>query len=323
MARQTTTEGGRAAGGGGWASVPLQYAAPPEPESLCLDGKCEGGDPHLGHVRDGRFADSFMMASNGGSSHETMLRVWQSRQVADAPPRDPARTVPRRPGLHSVIGGSDERIEIRDTSLTPARSVGLLRIGTRSGPPLWGTAWLIGPRTLATAAHNVIDPASGPVRTLDVAMAYDGRNARGGWHRIVDNRVPVPWQEDPGPANPFDFAVLRIEDATVGNKLGWFGFSDYEDAKFADLAVNLYGYSLDEQPQFAMYGSVGRVREVDDRRIHHDCDSAGGMSGGPLMAKFGDHRIAVGIHVGGDASENFATRITAEAFSLFNEFRAW
>ncbi len=47
------------------------------------------------------------------------------------------------------------------------------------------------------------------------------------------------------------------------------------------------------------------------------------MSGGPLYAKFGDKRIAIGIHVSGGNRANIATRIGAVAYKLFDEHRSW
>src|SRR3546814_18379834 len=61
-------------------------------------------------------------------------------------------------GLQNVHGGSDERRLITDTSRIPARSIGLLKIIPERGTERYGTAWLIGPRTLATAAPNLFHP---------------------------------------------------------------------------------------------------------------------------------------------------------------------
>ena len=204
------------------ASVSLKSMTPALPGLLSAVGKQDSADSARRLVRGSRFSDSYMMASNGGATYEDALRP----QKADHPP--PALPPPPRSsrspyGLHNVFGTDDRKL-IDDTSRVPARSVGLLKITPEHGGARYGTAWLIGPRTLATAAHNLVHPEAGRTISLEVGMAYDGANARGGWHKIVDNAFAKAWEENPSEDNPNDFAVLKIENADIGNKLGWFGF---------------------------------------------------------------------------------------------------
>lgn len=258
------------------------------------------------------------MATNGGATYEDGLRPPPPGHVPETAPR--RSRSPQSP-LQNVIG-SDDRVLVPDTSRIPARSVGLLKIFPSDGVVRWGTAWLIGPRTLATAAHNLVHPESGKAMRLDVGLAYDGKSARGGWHRIIDTAFLEAWEENPSAGNPNDFAVLKIDDASVGNRLGWFGFADYEDRKFDNLILNMFGYPMDLD-QFYMYGTAGRASHVDRARIYHDCDAGGGMSGGPVVARFDEQRIAVGIHVAGGTLTNVATRITGAAFELLEAHRSW
>jgi V8-like Glu-specific endopeptidase len=313
-----------------WAGVRLRDEAADQAGLLGVDAKNDSDDASRRHVRGRQFSDSFMMGTNGGATYEELLRPRNS--AADAAvtvaaaaaadggayggavakragrPRIPRQGLHRH-GLQNVLGGTDDRIRIDDTSLIPARSIGLLRIRPEDGEERFGTAWLIGPRTLATAAHNLLHPEAGPTVSLEVGLAFDG-NAEA-------------WRDDPSGDNPSDFAVIRIADATVGNKLGWFGYANYEDAKFGDLAVNIFGYPMDVAAPFHMYGSKGRIVSTGQRRIFYDCDAGGGMSGGPVVALFGEKRIAVGIHVAGGAASNVATRITGPAFELFERHKSW
>lgn len=270
-------------------------------------------------VRSRRFVPSYMMATNGGAMYESILRPVGANLEGssnETPKSEEADF------LENVIGPSDDRILITDTSHIPARSIGLLEITPEFGPPRYGTAWLIGPRALATAAHNLVHPQAGAAKSMRVGLACDGVSARGGWHKITDNAFDSRWKGNMVAGSPFDFAVLKIEDASVGEKLGWFGFADFEDAKFGDLLVNVFGYPMDRKT-FHMYGSVGRVRSVDDGNLFYDCDAGGGMSGGPVIARFGERRIAVGIHVAGGTNSNVGTRINDLAFKLFKSHRDW
>lgn len=319
-----------------WAAVELRDHASDESHLLDVGHKNDSLDASRMLVREGQFADSFMMGTNGGATFEELLRPRIAgaggNDAADGAAGPPDRRIAaypasrkdtRRGNLHNVLGGTDDRVRIVDTSLIPARSIGLLRIRPEDGEERFGTAWLIGPRTLATAAHNLLHPEAGPTKSLSVGLAFDGSAARGGWHKIVDNKFSPEWRDGPSPDNPNDFAVIRIDDAQVGNKLGWFGYANYEDAKFHDLAVNIFGFPLDVDAPLGMYGSKGRVVSLGERRLFYDCDAGGGMSGGPVAALFGERRIAVGIHVAGGASSNVATRITGAAFDLFERHKSW
>jgi len=318
-----TTAKGKSARSKGWDGVELVTAPALESDLLAREEKNDGSDSSRRLVRGGRFCGSYMMATNGGSTFEDLIRpppVAGDRSGSAAPPV----TGGGNPSVQNVIGRSDDRVLISDTSRIPARSIGLLKIIPEDGVPRFGTAWLIGPRVLATAAHNLLhpDPNVGKTRSLKVGMAYDGTAARGGWHRVCDCAFDKEWRESPKRGSPFDYAVLKIEDRSVGNALGWFGYADYEDAKFGNLVVNIFGYPMDLK-QFHMYGAAGRVQDVDEGRIMYDCDAGGGMSGGPVIARFGEQRIAVGVHVAGGTRSNVGTRINDNAFRLFDEHKEW
>lgn len=304
-----------------WQTIKLDTDGQGENKLLGLADKDDSVDSSRLLVRKNRFCSSFMMATNGGATFEDLLRPHASA-ASPLPGDDSPRAHDQTHGLQNVLGASDERRLIADTSYIPARSVGLVKILPKNGTIRYGTAWLIGPRTLATAAHNLLHPQAGPARRLDVGMAHDGNQPRGGWHRVVDNKFSKGWEKELTEGSPYDFAVIKIENPDVGNKLGWFGFSDYEDEKFGSMVVNIFGYPLDRK-QFHMYGVAGRVVDFDQARIYYDCDTGGGMSGGPVIARFGEQRIAVGIHVAGGVSSNVGTRINDVAFELFKKYRDW
>lgn len=324
-----------------WSTVEFNDV-PAEHQHLSLRQKDDREDLSGHLVRNRRFRSSYMMATNGGATYEDILRTPRRTHIAafgqvglsdygdvarhsrfkdDADlAADHLGEMPH--GYDNVIGPRDDRVHIDDTSRIPARSVGLLEITPSVGPLRYGTAWLIGPRTLATAAHNLIHPQAGRAKRMRVGIACDGNSARGGWHKIIDNKFDVSWPDNMEPGSPLDFAVLKIEDREVGEKLGWFGFADYQDAKFGDMIVNIFGYPLDRR-RFHMYGSAGRVKSVDEGRIFYDCDAGGGMSGGPVIARFGEQRIAVGVHVSGGVVSNVGTRINDAAYRLFADNRDW
>ena len=48
-----------------------------------------------------------------------------------------------------------------------------------------------------------------------------------------------------------------------------------------------------------------------ERLLTHDCSATRGTSGGPLLARRGDHWEAVGINIAVTASANIALPVTA------------
>ncbi len=314
--------------GGGVAFTRLALRTDTQAESRLLDlaGKADSHDHSRNLVRNGQFSDSYMMGTHGGATYEDGLRPPPrvTGAAADGPTQKRRRRALRPYGLHNTGAGADELVLISDVSRIPARSVAQLRIQPEDGEERAGTAWLIGPRVLATAAHNLIHPEVGPSKSILVGVGFDGESAHGGWHKAIDNAFPQAWRDNPSGDNPNDFAVLKIDDATVGNKWGWFGFANYEDAKFPSMILNVFGYPV-EDVDFPshLYASAGRVTNLTDSRIFYDCPSAGGMSGGPVIARFDEQRIAVGIHVAAGDSATVATRITAAAYGLFDQHKNW
>ncbi len=303
-----------------WASIPMSSASAAVTNLLNLEHKDDISDAMRRHVRDGRFADSFMVATNGGSTFERILRPSSEEARELSPKSSPS---PPQPGLHN-IGSSSPRFVVKNPTLLPCRCVALVKILPETGGEFWGTAWLIGPRTFATAAHNLLHPVHGRTSRMFVSPGYDGIRESGQWYAVKCNRLSQSWLDNPSDKNPHDFAVIRIDEAEVGNRLGWFGFADYADEKFPDFAINAFGYPVNDEPRFTMHGATGRVARPDPDRIYYNCDMAGGMSGSPIFALYGDHRIAVGIHAAADPLGGFVgTRIDAAVFDLFSKYKNW
>lgn len=297
-----------------------------EEELLSLDDKSDTLDCSQDLVRSNCFSDSYLTATNGGALHEDILLNSDPIREVRGPVQDIVPLISGSDPTAEInlqnVQGRDDRILVRDVSKIPARTIGLLKFETERGGTRYGTAWLIGPRTLVTAGHNLLHKDTGETTVMHVGMAYDGRSPRGGWHRVTAAEVPSEWRNNPVPENPEDYAVIKIANPKVGNTLGWLGFADYEDRKFQDMILNVFGYPMDK-PGYHLYGSTGRVTGINDDRLAYDCDAGPGMSGGPVIARFNNSRIVVGIHVAGWHPSNFATRIDGKAFRLFRKFQSW
>lgn len=219
--------------------------------------------------------------------------------------------------LENVIG-RDDRMPVGDTTRLPWRAIAMLTIRYRDGRRAMGTAWFLGPGALGTAGHNVLHPDHGPADEILVTPAYDGVVARFGSYLIRRTYCDPKWLA--GEVRPeLDYAVLFMDDASVGERLGWFGFASYDDSQLQRLLVNVSGYVVERSPQ-TQYFNGGRLGEVDDRFLLYDFDTSGGMSGSPIFALFGDKRVVVGIHTYGSDRRNRARRIDDELFDVLARF---
>jgi V8-like Glu-specific endopeptidase len=185
---------------------------------------------------------------------------------------------------------------------------------------MWiGTAWLIGPRTLATAGHCIyIHDRGGWVRTIEVIPGRDG--AERPFESVVatEFRSVTGWTEEGD--RDFDYgAILLPPDKRLGDQLGWFGLVNESDARLNNLAVNLAGYPGDK-PVGTHWFHARTLKRITPSTIVYDIDTAGGQSGAPVWVLRGGNRHAIAIHTNGHLSGNSGTRITEE---VFNNLGSW
>lgn len=179
----------------------------------------------------------------------------------------------------------------------PARAIGLLRSDSPDGSlPVYGTAWIVGPRTLVTAGHNVYRDFANAL-SVRVALGYDGDESTAVWRNCCQWHFPRVWADNPNPNNPFDLAVLEMEEDMPIASTGRFDFSDLPDAQFDKSTVNVLGYPGVESHDFRMRWTsglvIGRPGAIS---IDYGGLTGAGMSGGPVFMKLNGRRIAVGLH---------------------------
>lgn len=220
--------------------------------------------------------------------------------------------------LQNVIG-RDDRVTISDTTDLPWRCIALLSITYGGGHRSLGTAWFCGPKALATAGHNVHHPEHGPAQTIMVSPAYDGVKAPFGTYPAARMWCPAVWSARHDPAS--DYGAILLADATVGSRLGWFGYAAYHDDRLTSLLVNVSGYPSDKSVRTQYYNG-GRLAGLEAQFLHYEFDTENGMSGSPIFALFGRQRIAVGIHTSGDAASNRACRIDQDVFDALNHMNS-
>lgn len=201
-------------------------------------------------------------------------------------------------GLSNVFGPDDR--EALTTDQYPWKALGYLSTGC--------TGTLVGPDLVVTAAHCVINEKTGEIKHQVSFMPNyrDGTSAR-------NVAVTSSWL---GTLDPFgvraqDWAILRLAEA-VGNDYGWLGAVSTDLTSFPD-ELTIAGYSEDFQGgNTAGVHHNCKLRGRWDGLIEHDCDTARGSSGGPVLRMDNEQLTIFGLHVaevrdGGESSLHLET----------------
>ncbi len=217
--------------------------------------------------------------------------------------RAPARKRTTKSGLLSVIG-ADDRQQIGDTRALPWRMVCSLRLRSANGGVFVGTGWFVGPRTVLTAGHCILDRRVGAFVSIDVMPGRSG-NLRPFGHLSVtaaEAEVHPDWAEGFDPDR--DVGVLHLPEP-LGERTGWFAIASPEDALLQGYLVNVAGYPAEiaDRPTHGreLWWHKDAVASLSPERIFYTTDTSGGQSGGPVFAydDAADGPIAVGIHAYG------------------------
>lgn len=309
--------------------------------------------------------DSFMVETNGGGSSEkvpgfdafrAITAGFDTRRVAGpsvvlsrpdggffSQGEESTLPMPRVNAFtakpENVIG-VDSRVRVSETSAIPWRCICHIEVEYEAGPAGFGTGFLIGPKSVLTAAHVIVDPAKKKkARRLRVMPGRNGNTAPYGYF-VADFRdciVAEQWLKTGSgsdAAAACDYAIITIPEEFKTNeeptaaRLGYFGlkcFSDEEVAKKANmLLVNNAGYPYEaDKPYGTLWYNAGRVRAVEKTYIEYMVDTEGGQSGSPIY--FFDEqtkkRFVIAIHTTGDFV-NRGLRITRDVFTTLKKWTA-
>lgn len=166
----------------------------------------------------------------------------------------------------------------------------------------WGTASLLGARTIMTASH-VVPWGSSNWKALFVPAYYNGASIHGAWAASWVTNAQGYSTHSQGD----DMAVMRL-DVPLGNNLGWFGFRTYTSDLEDQNIWTLPGYPWDKDPGNPAYRPWMHENFpiIDDDNdgagveLEYRADTEGGQSGAPVYAWFGGSPLVVGTHSGGE-----------------------
>ena len=240
-------------------------------------------------------------------------------------------------GLETVLG-ADERQEIIQTDNAPWRMICSLSLRSGTGARYVGTGWLVGPRTVITAGHCIVDQSAGQIANIEVMAGRRGDDMPFGSVAVTNAETEVHprWASHFDP--DYDIGVIKLPEP-LGEQTGWFAYAVAGDDDLMSHQMNVGGYPAVVQDRLAggeeLWWHKDAVLDATDRRLFYATDTSGGQSGSPVWAYEDDEGdpIVVGIHAygatlihsdvtGGSAQANSAPRIDADIADLIDRWLA-
>ncbi|NMF84267.1 serine protease [Nodosilinea sp. P-1105] len=223
--------------------------------------------------------------------------------------------------VQEVVIGTDDRIQIQNTTSYPWRTICSLRITAQDNSQWIGTGWLVGHRTVITAGHCIyIHSRGGWVKEVEVIPGRNGSSRPYGSCRSSNLRSVKGWTQNRRRSHDYG-AIILPQTCQYGQQLGYFGYGNYSNSNLNNLHVNLSGYPGDK-PTGTQWWHARRIERVTSRTLVYNIDTAGGQSGSPVWRLLNGKRYAVGIHTNGSSSGNSATRITKPVFDNIQKWKA-
>lgn len=262
------------------------------------DEAFDGGDTYA--IQDEDYNVWVKDIQTGCVSEET----YSSKQISELLEAEPF--IPTNSGSTSIrqIIGSDDRYTTASNSEEYRHTCYILSI-YEDGSAVGGTGFLIGPNTVATSAHVICNGkfASTVKVYLESKNQTDSNKIANGVQMIVGsvdtNNIKNGW------------GLIEL-DKPLGNTAGYYGFSA---AGSVGKDVILTGFHGDKD---VMSTSKGKITDIQNNVLYHNCDMISGASGSPIYESSG---MAYGVNYGSYAGNNLATYIDINLFEHFNSAR--
>lgn len=230
--------------------------------------------------------------------------------------------MPVDPGnVSSTIFGGDNRTIVPNTSKAPYSKIVMIEshyAGQAKNEFMQGTGELIGPNTVLTAGHCVIEKEDG--------------NARPQWIKVYEglkpgaNGQPTAKLEADGTSSSYltayknapivsqqrydnDLGVIKL-NKNLGSQVGTFGLTTSEKV---GENVTLTGFSGDKYPN--MTTASGKITGLTTNRESYQIDMLPGASGSGL---FDSNQRITAINTYENKTENFGTRINLLKMDYIN-----
>ncbi|MFE2870247.1 carboxypeptidase regulatory-like domain-containing protein [Embleya sp. NPDC059259] len=226
------------------------------------------------------------------------------------------------PSPPETVHGPDNRTQITNTSEYPWRAYASLLITAADGSTWLGTAWFIGPHTLATAGHCVYITNSGVpgrdgwVRSIQVMPGRDGTSLPYGFVTAAIFHSVTGWTISAD--ENYDYGAIVIP-TDLGSTTGWLGIGTWPSADLLATTGNIAGYPADKTDG-TMWFDSRQIGSVTPMKVYYDIDTAGGQSGTAVYRVVDGERYGFAIHAYGGVTVNSGTRINAD---VYDNLSAW
>jgi glutamyl endopeptidase len=228
----------------------------------------------------------------------------------------PAWTLPSAKTFGTVTGGirgTDDRIRVIDTGRPPHDAICHLQFGAEKLLG-WGTGFLVAPRVVLTAAHNL--PASRDGQSTVTIVVSPGRNGESypyGQYQSTKWLVSQKWRDEKDRNANYGVVILPEPVTSIApielRSLG--------DEQLLGTEIRIAGYP-DKKPAGAQWMDTGKIQVVELYGYDYQLDTGPGVSGAPVLAKNQGQTVAIGIHYAGNGIR--AVRLTD---SVIQEIRGW
>lgn len=163
-----------------------------------------------------------------------------------------------------------------------------------------GTAVLIGPDLVVTAAHNVFDPdvfgadrKGGYCGQVDITPGYVvSGNSVAAMQTTYNIAAHGGFVGDDDVA--FDLAMILLP-AAFSHTNRFPKPASRKDSKLTNINARVIGFPVDRKP-LAMMSASGAVKGVEPNRLFYLVTTSPGQSGGPVFDADGDGSEVLGLH---------------------------
>jgi V8-like Glu-specific endopeptidase len=182
----------------------------------------------------------------------------------------------------SVIGVDDRRVVVPSQNPTadfPFKAIASLEVfWPTSGAAC--TAFFVGPRLLATAAHCLYDESLGFATSVRVIPYRNGATEPFGAQQASEWGISQEYFQSGD--STLDFGIIRMPDTSLSNQTSWMRFASSNGAGLATNVINIAGYPGE-----------------DRTRLYHDSNVVTGLSNLGSNSGFINHTVDT---TGGEAS---------------------